>query len=117
MIEILHFDGCPNHDGLEAHVRSLLGHAGIDLPVIERSIESEAQAEAERFLGSPTIRVNGVDVDPAAAGRDAYGLTCRVYATEDGLRGTPPDDWILAAVRRVSSDSAAVDDPAESSRD
>lgn len=100
MIEIMFFDGCPNHEGLEGHLRSLLVEANIDEPITSRRIESDEEAERERFLGSPTIRVNGVDVDPTASERDAYGLMCRVYAMEDGLRGTPPDQWILDALRR-----------------
>lgn len=98
MIEILYFDGCPNHEGLEGRLRLLLAEAGIDAPITSRRIESDEDAVRERFLGSPTIRVNGVDVDPTATERTAYGLTCRIYATEDGPRGTPPDRWILAAL-------------------
>ena len=100
MIEILYFDGCPNHDGLEEHLRAMLAETGEAVPITSRRIESAEQAEQECFLGSPTIRVNGVDVDPAASDRDAYGLMCRVYATDDGLRGTPPDNWVLDALRK-----------------
>jgi hypothetical protein len=42
-------------------------------------------------------------VDPGAAGRDAYGLMCRMYATDDGLRGTPPDQWIMDALRQAGT--------------
>lgn len=103
MVEILYFDGCPNHEGLETHVRTLLADTGVELPITVRRIDSEAEARAERFLGSPTIRVNGVDVDPTAATHDTYGIMCRVYPTDDGPRGTPPDGWILAALHRKSS--------------
>ncbi|MBM7494039.1 hypothetical protein JOD64_005261 [Micromonospora luteifusca] len=103
MIEILYFDGCPNHEGLEARLRSLLAAVGIEETIIQRRIESEEETRAEQFLGSPTIRINGKDVDPDAASRDAYGLTCRVYVTNAGLHGTPPDKWIIGALRRASS--------------
>lgn len=99
MIEILYFEGCPNHEGLETRIRSLLDAAGIDETINHRRIDSEDQARAEHFLGSPTVRVNGIDVEPDAHRRDAYGLTCRVYATDGGLRGTPPDQWITDAVQ------------------
>jgi hypothetical protein len=100
MIEILYFDGCPHYEGLEAHLRSLLLNVGVAASIGLRRVESGPQAQAERFLGSPTIRVNGIDVDPAAESRSDYGLVCRVYHTADGLRGVPPDDWIVAAVQR-----------------
>jgi hypothetical protein len=48
---------------------------------------------------APTVRINGVDVEPDADTRHAYGLMCRVYPTDDGLRGTPPDAWITAALQ------------------
>lgn len=107
MIEILYFDGCPNHEGLEGHIRELLTAAGVDVPVRQRRIESAAQAEAAKFLGSPTVRVNGIDVDPTARTRSMFGLSCRVYATDEGLRGTPPDEWILATLQHRSPDGRA----------
>lgn len=103
MIEILYFDGCPNHRGLEDHIRNLLTAAGVDLPIRQRRIDSAAQAQTEQFLGSPTVRVSGVDVDPAAAAQSTFGLSCRVYRSAEGLRGTPPDEWILHAVRDAAS--------------
>lgn len=106
MIEILYFDGCPNHPGLADRIRALIANATVDMPIVQRRIDSDDQAVNERFLGSPTVRVNGLDVDPAAAGRHDYGLTCRVYVTEDGLRGTPPDAWITAALFRAGSGTA-----------
>ena len=101
MIEILYFDGCRNHRGLETRIRSLLIELGVDAPVMARRIESDDQAEAEHLLGSPTVRVNGLDVDPTAPTGRSSGLTCRLYATEEGLRGIPPDAWIVAAVERL----------------
>src|SRR5215216_4209433 len=107
MIEILYIDGCPNHEGVEGHIRGLLTAAGVDVPIRQRRIESAAQAEAERFLGSPSVRVNGVDVDPTAPRQIIFGLSCRVYATEEGLRRTPPDEWILAALQHPAPGGTA----------
>jgi hypothetical protein len=98
MIEILYFDGCPNYQGLEDHIRALCAGLGIDMPVVSRRIDTDDQADAELFLGSPTVRVNGVDVDPTAADRHAYGLICRAYPNADQIQGTPPDGWIVAAI-------------------
>jgi hypothetical protein len=43
----------------------------------------------ERFIGSPTIRIDGVDVQPTA--QEPYGLTCRVYHRRDGRVSPTPD--------------------------
>lgn len=97
-IELLFFDGCPNHDQLLPRIRGLAEAAGAD--VILRRVESPEAAQAERFLGSPTVRVDGRDVDPGAAARTDFGLKCRLYSTPEGLQGTPPDQWIREALAR-----------------
>jgi hypothetical protein len=98
-IELLYFDGCPSHEALLPHLRELLANAGVHAPVRERRVASDGAAQRERFLGSPTLRVNGVDVEPGAGERTDYGIKYRLYATDDGLRGTPRDEWVLEAVR------------------
>jgi hypothetical protein len=97
-VEVLYFDGCPSHEAVLPRVRELLARAGVATEVELRRVESVEAAERERFLGSPTIRVNGRDVDPTAEQRTDYGMKCRLYATVDGLRGTPPDELIADAI-------------------
>ncbi len=103
-VELLYFDGCPGYSELRARLMRLLEQAGVDATIEGRSIDSEGSAQRERFLGSPTLRVDGRDVDRTAAARHDYGLRCRLYQTEDGLHRTPPDTWIANALRgaRVS---------------
>jgi hypothetical protein len=99
-IELLYFDGCPSHEAFEPRLRALIAEAGLDVQIRPRRVESDAAAESERFLGSPTLRVDGVDIDPGAGDRSDYGLKCRLYPTEQGLRGAPPDAWVLDALQR-----------------
>jgi hypothetical protein len=61
-------------------------------------VESQEEARRSRFLGSPTVRVNGRDIDPGAEARTDYGLKCRLYRTPDGIMGTPPDSLIIDAL-------------------
>ena len=63
----------------------------------------EAFLPRERFLGSSTLRVDGVDIDPGAGERTDYGLKCRLYPTEEGLRGAPPDVWVIHALQRAGA--------------
>jgi len=97
-VEVLYFDGCPNHEALLPHLRELLAEvdARVDIELVR--IEDHEAAERERFLGSPTVRVDGQDVEPGADARSDFGLKCRLFPTPDGLRGTPADDWVLAAL-------------------
>jgi hypothetical protein len=99
-IELLFFDGCPSHERLLPLVRELAASSGTEL--ILRRIGTPEQAERERFLGSPTVRVDGSDVDPGAGERTDYGLKCRIYRSEElGQTPLPPAEWIRAALERT----------------
>lgn len=98
-IELLYFDGCPSYEALLPRLRELLAQAGVDAPVQQRRVESDRDARRERFLGSPTLRVDGVDVDPGARERTDYGLKCRLYRSDKGLCGTPSDGTVLDALK------------------
>jgi hypothetical protein len=101
-VELLYFDGCPNAEVFLPRLRELLAEAGIQEPVRQRRVESVQDAERERFLGSPTVRVDGRDVDPATSTRDDFGLKCRIYRTPAGMAGTPPEEWVRHALRRTA---------------
>jgi hypothetical protein len=98
VVELLYFVGCPNHEAFLPHLRQLIVQARVGAQIELRRVESPEAAERERFLGSPTVRVDGRDVDPSARERDDYGLKCRLYRTDEGLVGIPPDEWVLAAL-------------------
>ena len=98
-VALLYFDGCPNHEALLPRLRSLLAEEGVDERVELRRVESAEAAERERFLGSPTVRIDGEDVEPGAGEREDFGLNCRLYRTEEGTAGVPPDRWITEAIR------------------
>jgi hypothetical protein len=98
-VELLYFDGCPSYERLLPRLRELVAEAGGVPEAIElRRVETIEAAAAERFLGSPTIRVDSRDVDPSAAERDDFGLTCRIYRTDGGQSPLPPDGWIRDAL-------------------
>jgi hypothetical protein len=97
-VELLYFDGCANHEALLSRLRELLAASGISTRIEMRRIADDSEARRERFLGSPTIRVNGHDVEPGADRRTDYGMKCRLYRTTTGLSGQPPLDWLRAAL-------------------
>jgi hypothetical protein len=97
-IEILYFDGCPNHRQLLERLPRLLEREGIDAEITLHKVRDAEHAQRVRFLGSPTIRVAGRDIDPGTTQRSDYGLKCRIYQTPEGLTGLPPDQWILDAL-------------------
>jgi hypothetical protein len=97
-VELLYFDGCPSHERLMPTVRRLAEEAGAELTLVR--VETPEQAQAVRFLGSPTVRVNGDDVEPGAALRTDYGMKCRLFRFAGTQSPTPPEEWIRAALAR-----------------
>ena len=98
-VEVLYFQGCPNHGPAVERVRTVLDDEGISADVQQIEVNDAAAAEALGFLGSPTIRVNGRDVEPSVV-VVPIGLSCRMYVHgPDCSEGVPPTDVIRRAVR------------------
>jgi hypothetical protein len=90
-VEFLYWEGCPSHPTALADLRGAMEALGLDPSSIEiRLIETDADAERERFAGSPTIRIDGADVQAPGEG-EPFGLTCRVYYRRDGRISPNPD--------------------------
>jgi len=88
-IELLYWADCPSHPKALAQLEQLLAELGIDAPIELREVKTEEQAQAERFVGSPTVRIDGRDVvDP---GDLPPALNCRVYIRRDGRYSPTPD--------------------------
>lgn len=108
-VEFLFWGGCPSHAKALTELRKTISELGLDQAGISiREVHSESDAERERFVGSPTIRIQGVDVQPTE--NEPYGLNCRVYHRRDGRVSPTPDpqdvrDALLAAQARRVADS------------
>jgi hypothetical protein len=94
-IRVLYFDDCPNYEPAVELVRRTAEELGVDANIEHVYIDSTESARANRFLGSPTIQVEGVDIDPAARDREDFGVSCRRY----GNSGVPPREMIVNALR------------------
>lgn len=102
-VELLWWDGCPSLPKALAELQAAMSDAGLDPEqVAVREVATDEDAQRERFLGSPTIRVNGSD--PFAGSDDVVGLSCRVYRRADGRVAPTPDP---AELRRVLEQAAA----------
>lgn len=101
-IEILTFEGCPNREPAIALVSEVVAEVGTDAEVRVVDVPDLETAEATRFLGSPTIRVNGRDIEPGAEERSDFVHSCRVFRTENGLSGQPDPRWLREALDGVA---------------
>jgi hypothetical protein len=89
-VELLFWEGCPSHPKALSELREAMVEVALDpSTVVVREVETESEATLQRFVGSPTIRIDGVDVQPP--GEEPVGLTCRVYHRRDGRISPTPD--------------------------
>jgi hypothetical protein len=96
-VEFLWWEGCPSHERALAELREAMAAAGFDPQEVDvREVRSEDDAARERFTGSPTIRIDGRDVDARGAAAPP-SLTCRIYYLADGRPSPIPSREDLEA--------------------
>lgn len=99
-IEVLYFRGCPSHHAAVELVRNTVASLGVDADIVEVDVETDEQARQLGFIGSPSIRVDGVDIEPDASADATVGRSCRLYETPDGPSGVPPVKILEASLRK-----------------
>jgi hypothetical protein len=98
-VELLHIPDCPNYEVAARLLKEILHEHGLLPKIAEVSVTDFAQAEALAFPGSPTIRIDGQDVDPALPEQGYRGLSCRTYIVDGKLQGFPSHAMIDQAIR------------------
>ena len=98
-IEILYFDQCPNHGPTIERVKDVLCEEGQAADVVEVNVQDDATARSLGFLGSPTVRIDGLDIEPSTRTSKDFGLMCRTYIDGGNQVGIPPLDLIRTALR------------------
>lgn len=99
IVEILTFSGCPNAASATERVREALRAEALDAEIREIEVDTPELAQQVRFLGSPSLRVDGRDVELGAEQRLEFGLMCRTYRDGDATEGAPG----VALIRRALS--------------
>jgi hypothetical protein len=95
-IEIFYFEGCPNYRPAADLVRSIIQEEAVSAEITEIEVPNEQAAARFTFLGSPTIRVSGLDIDPAMREAKGGNLACRCYPG-----GVPSTGMIRAAIKEA----------------
>jgi len=95
-VEVLFVPGCPNYKPAIERLKGVLVSEGLDVEVHGVPINTGEDAAALMFPGSPTIRIDGEDVEPDET--TAPGLSCRLYANRTGV---PSEDTLRWAVSRA----------------
>lgn len=98
-IELLYMEGCPNRYPAYKTLIGALQKYGLETAITQVLVSNDEEAEQCSFLGSPTIRINGQDVEVNPGGTDDYYLHQRLYLTDEGFRGYPSQAMILSALK------------------
>ena len=99
MIELLYWDGCPSYPEAKELLEQVLAELGRDGQIVMTEVRSDEEAKRLLFPGSPTIRVDGRDIDAAGA-NSRPSLNCRIYHLPDGrVSPVPSRDQMEAALR------------------
>ncbi len=97
-VELLYIADCPNYVEAARLLREMLSEFGARDEVSEIEVTDSAQADALAFIGSPSIRIEGKDIEPIEPSARHYALSCRTYLVDGKLTGVPPLDMIRAAI-------------------
>ena len=86
-IDLLYFDGCPSWQGGLENLKAALEAERLQADIRLVNVADDVQSAHLKFLGSPSFCVEGVDLYPEE--RESYSLSCRIYITPQGAKGTP----------------------------
>jgi hypothetical protein len=95
-IEVLYLEGCPNYKPALERLKNVLRQEGLPAEIEEVKVEDQLTAKARNFFGSPTIRINGLDIEPEARNPKATGFACRRYSG-----GAPSEEMIRSAIKEA----------------
>lgn len=104
-VAFLFWRECPSHEEGLRRLRQAAEEEGVELDLKVVEVETEEDAQRLAFVGSPTFRIAGRDIDPEGAAGQPYRLTCRVYTRSDGRPGPLPDLAQLRQALRKAADS------------
>lgn len=101
-IELFWIAGCPAYQATRELLEQILREEKIDAPVEMVQVYDDADAIAKKFLGSPTIHIDGIDPF-AQPSQTNFAIQCRVYHTPAGLKGIPTQEMLRTALSRYCS--------------
>jgi hypothetical protein len=105
VIEVLYVQDCPHYPATLALVERVRAELGIDTELRTTLIADQTAADQARFPGSPTVRVDGHDVEPGSEPATEYTVACRLYRLEHRFAGQPEERWIRQALLRAADHS------------
>jgi len=100
VVEILYTDNCPFWKETLKLITEVIDDLKTEAMVKKVKISGEDEAKRLRLPGSPTVRINGVDIDPAVKETVGY-IGCRIYMYKGEIYEFPPKEMIESACERL----------------
>lgn len=92
---------CPAEEFLK-ELREALSETGVQYEIEEITLASDEEAAQHKILGVPTVRINGVDVDPNFEDKGIYRAACtRIYKWKGQIYSFPPKEMLIESLRRL----------------
>lgn len=101
-IELLYFDDCPSWKNALETLEAVVEDYGISSKIALIRVETQEDAVLHEFVGSPTIRVNKMDLFPTD--QDQFALGCRIYQTSEGLKRWPTKVMLIEKLEPMMSE-------------
>ncbi len=101
-IELLYFDSCHMYRETKKILEEILREKNMEQKIEMIRVNSDEEAKLLKFLGSPTVRINGKDIDPMAEGMKDFGMKCRIYMINGKIYEGPTKELIMKAMEEVA---------------
>lgn len=103
-IQFLFYKECPSYKLAYINLEEALKEEEIEEWIQIIKVENEQEAKNLQLSGSPTIRINGIDIDPASINTKNYGIHCRNYSINGKSTGWPDKVLIKQAIQKAKGD-------------
>ena len=104
VIRVMTFEGCPNCEATKVLIEETVKELRVQADIEAIQVGNKEEAELYGFLGSPTIQVDGQEIEAGRRGEKA-SFSCRVYRTPNGTSGVPPKNLLRDAIREAQRNS------------
>jgi glutaredoxin len=101
-IDVLYYEDCPHYKEAVQALKEVLEQENVEARVNMVKVAKGGEAEAFGFIGSPTILINGKDVEPGMDDTSLFQGHCRIYVYKEDMFEYPPKDMIREALKRLA---------------
>jgi|BarGraNGADG00212_2_1021979.scaffolds.fasta_scaffold133051_2 glutaredoxin len=101
-IDVLYYEDCPHYEEAARVLKEVLEEEGVEATVKMVKVAKWGEAEAFGFIGSPTILINGEDVEKGMDHTSPFQGHCRVYLYKEEMFEVPPKEMIREALKRFT---------------